>query len=484
MYEHLTFNSFDYLLCFLPIVYVGYRVLRRTRFVNIWLCLSSLFFYGTSGLYYLIPLLFTCIFDYCIGKEIVPENKSSHRRLLFITSVIIQIGLLSTFKYLGWLTSEAEIVLGWLGLSVSLPALSFLLPPGISFYTFHTISYTSDIYRGRFKPHNRLIDYITFVCFFPQLVAGPIARASDLLPQVAAKRPLIDWSQWESALWLIAWGLLKKITLADNFANLVGLCEVNIRSTSPSPGAGMFFAYCFAGQIYCDFSAYTDIARGSARLFNIELTRNFRTPYFAASPSEFWQRWHISLSTWLRDYLYIPLGGDREGRLNTLRNLTITMFLGGLWHGAGVGFIGWGLYHGALLVIYRIGEIEKRLLRLLGPLIGKLVSIVLLFQLICIGWIFFRATAGEILPAFSSIGQLFIGHFPDREFLVDIGWGLILYGGPLVATEFVSYRRGVEFSDLYQHWRWWGKAVAYVIMFYAIVFFGARQHNEFIYFQF
>lgn len=484
MNEHLTFNSFDYLFVFLPAVYIGYRVLINTRLVNVWLCLASLYFYATSGMYYLIPLIFTCVFDYWVGQKVGPENSSRNRRLLFITSVTIQIGLLSTFKYIGWLTGESQIALSWLGVSASLPILLFILPPGISFYTFHTISYTADIYRGRFKPHNSLIDYITFVCFFPQLVAGPIARASDLLPQVAAKRPLISWPQWEAALWLIAWGLLKKICLADNFANLVALCETNIQSANPSPGAGMLFAYCFAGQIYCDFSAYTDIARGSARLFNIELTRNFRTPYFAASPSEFWQRWHISLSTWLRDYLYIPLGGDREGRFKTLRNLTITMFLGGLWHGAGIGFIGWGLYHGALLVLYRVGEIEERLLKLLGSQIGKLAAIFLLFQLVCVGWIFFRATAPEIIPAFGSIGQLFIGRFPDSEFLINIGWGLVLYGGPLAATEFAGYRRGVEFSDLYENWHWLGKAAAYVTIFYAIVFFGARQHNEFIYFQF
>jgi len=484
MPQHLTFNSFDYLLAFLPVVFVGYRLLMTTRYVNVWLCLASLFFYATAGIYYLVPLVFTCVFDFLVGQRIGPSSAFVHRKALFVASVAIQIGLLATFKYAGWLTAESNALFAWLGFGVALPVLSLILPPGISFYTFHTISYTADIYRGKFKPHNSLVDYITFVVFFPQLVAGPIARASDLLPQVAAKRPPITWPQAESALWLIVWGLLKKICLADNFAHLVALTETNIRSGSPSAGAGLLFAYCFAGQIYCDFSAYTDIARGSARLFNLELTRNFRTPYFAASPSEFWTRWHISLSTWLRDYLYIPLGGDREGRFKTLRNLAITMFLGGLWHGAGIGFIAWGLYHGALLVIYRVGRVEERILKVLGSRLGKTVAVVLFFHLVCVGWIFFRATANEVVPLLESIGRLAIGVSPDRQFMLDIGWGLVLFGAPLAVTEAAAYRRGVEFSDLYQDWHWIAKAAMYVAIFYAIVFFGAREHNEFIYFQF
>ena len=226
------------------------------------------------------------------------------------------------------------------------------------------------------------------------------------------------------------------------------------------------------------------MARGIAKLFNIELTRNFRTPYFSKSPSEFWTRWHISLSSWLRDYLYIPLGGNREGRLKTLRNLTITMFLGGLWHGAGIGFIIWGLYHGLLLVVYNVAAVEERILSALGPRIGKIVAIIVMFHLTCVGWIFFRATSGELLPAFQSIGQLFIGTAPDWQMVKDIGWGLVLFGLPLVLTDYVAWRRDVEFADIYFDWGWVPRSAIYVAIFYAIVFFGARLQNEFIYFQF
>ncbi len=483
LFSNLTFISFPFLLFFLPAVYLGYRILINTPFVNYWLCAASLFFYGSSGVWYLVPLLFTCIFDYVVGQMIDPQRHFYYRRGLFIISVAIQIGLLSFFKYYGWFATNLNTFARDFNFGLLLPVSAFFLPPGISFYTFHTISYTADIYRGRFRPHNKLIDYITFVAFFPQLVAGPIARAADLLPQIAAKRPPITAQQWEAALWLIAWGLFKKVVLADNFAHLVGFAEAGIKPGHVVPGAGLLFAYAFAGQIYCDFSAYTDIARGIAKLFNVELTRNFRTPYFSMSPSEFWSRWHISLSTWLRDYLYIPLGGSREGRLKTMRNLTITMFLGGLWHGAGVGFIVWGLYHGLLLVIYHTTRLEERLLSGLGARFGKAVAIFLMFHLVCAGWIFFRASNEELLSAFQSIGMLLFTA-PDWQMVKDVGWGLVLFGAPVAVTEYFGWRRDLEFVDLYHNWSWIPRSVAYVAIFYGIVFFGARIQNEFIYFQF
>jgi len=484
MQQHLTFNSFDFLFLFLPITLLGYRVLSGTRWTNLFLSLASLFFYATSGILYLIPLLFTCVFDFAVGKRIGPAAPFRHKHALFALSVAVQLALLSTFKYAGWLAGELHNLAAWAGIALSIPTISLILPPGISFYTFHTISYTADVYRGKFKPHNSLIDYITFVAFFPQLVAGPIARAANLLPQIAAKRPPISWAQAETALWLIAWGLFKKITLADNFAHLVALAAEHLKPGAAPAGVGLLFAYGFAGQIYCDFSAYTDIARGVAKLFNIELTRNFLTPYFATSPSDFWRRWHISLSTWLRDYLYIPLGGERNGRLQTLRNLAITMFLGGMWHGAGIGFIVWGLYHGVLLVLYRVLRIEEALLGSLGARIGKPVAVLLMFHLVCIGWIFFRANPAELEPAFTSLAGLVGGGAVDWDLSLDLGWGLAIYGLPLLLTEAISYWKDREFVDLYQDWHWLLRAAAYVLVFYGIVFFGARQQNEFIYFQF
>jgi D-alanyl-lipoteichoic acid acyltransferase DltB (MBOAT superfamily) len=481
-FTSLTFNSYEFIFVFLPVVVVGYWALRTTPWVNYWLAAASLIFYASSGLVYLLPLLFTCILDYFVGARLYTLKPGPIRQYLFVGSVTVQLLLLSVCKYLGWVTFNINAVSAWMGFAAAIPVMTLILPPGISFYTFHTISYTTDIYRGKFTPHNKLVDYITFVAFFPQLVAGPIARASDLLPQIAAKRPAITWAQAEAAVWLICWGLFKKVTLADNFGNLVGLIEPRIQPESASSGAGILFAYAFAGQIYCDFSAYTDIARGVAKLFNIELTRNFLTPYFAHSASDFWRRWHISLSTWIRDYLYIPLGGDRLGGLKTLRNLAITMFLGGLWHGAGLGFVFWGLFHGLLLMVYRVLGIDAFLSVKGRSRLVKIVAVFVMFQLACIGWIFFRATPAELIPAFKSV--MWLGLPADWNFMSTIGWGIVLYSIPLVLTETLGYRRNAEFVDLYKDWGWLTKALVYVAIFYAVVLFGARKQSEFIYFQF
>jgi hypothetical protein len=274
--------------------------------------------------------------------------------------------------------------------------------------------------------------------------------------------------------------------------------------------------YGFAFQIYCDFAAYSTIARGSAKLFNVNLMRNFLTPYMASSPSDFWQRWHISLSTWLRDYLYIPLGGSKHGKWLTMRNLMITMFLGGLWHGAGFLFILWGLYHGLLLVIYRVLPLDQWLVRYCGRRLGKLLSIVLFFHLVCFGWIFFRATPGQFGPIWSSIVALpgaVIDHIaayavyfePVSLFSLDFlrvcfgtvrgfitanwaltvyGWGIVLFALPAIVTDIIAWRRGVEFADLYERMPTTVKIGTILLLLYAIQFFGRRESNEFIYFAF
>jgi D-alanyl-lipoteichoic acid acyltransferase DltB (MBOAT superfamily) len=500
----MTFNSYVFLFVFLPSVLAVYSFVRETRFVNWFLAAASLVFYGFAGPIYLVPLLFTCIFDFIIGRLIDPDRRNEYRKTLFILSLVAQLGLLATLKYAGWLAGAANDAAAWLDLAISLPALSLILPPGISFYTFHTISYTADIYRGKFKPHDRLIDYITFVAFFPQLVAGPIARASNLLPQLAAKRPPITWAQAESATWLICWGLYKKIVLADNFGQLTALIGDRLTPGDVQGGMGLLFTYAFAGQIYCDFSAYTDIARGVAKLFGIELARNFLTPYFATSPSDFWQRWHISLSRFVRSYLYDPMV-VRALRSRAARGLPVspkalaspipffmvfawptllTMSLLGLWHGAGFGFVVFGLYHGVLLVAYHVFRIEETIRRVFGKRIGAAVAILLMFHLVCLGFIFFRASDTQVLPAFASIGALMSGRIMDWPLLRDFGYGLILYGLPLFLTEPFAFRKGKEFVDLYDDWNWPTKALAYIFVFYGVVMLGAREQSEFIYFRF
>jgi alginate O-acetyltransferase complex protein AlgI len=468
---HMQFNSPCFLLVFFPSVLMLYALYRRTTLANWILTAAGLAWYATAGVIYLVPLLFTCVLDYAVGAYLARADDERRRRIAFIAGVAVQLSLLCTFKYAGWLSAEIAGILAAVGMSVNFAQIALPLPPGISFYTFHTISYTADIYRRRFQPRGRLIDYVTFVGFFPQLIAGPIARASELLPQIAAVRPAISLAAAEEALWLIAWGLFKKITLADNFGFLVVQAAKDLHDPNHG-GVGYLFMVAFAGQIYCDFSAYTDIARGIAKLFGIELPRNFLTPYFAVSPSEFWQRWHISLSRWLRDYLYIPLGGEREGRLKTLRNLAITMFLGGLWHGAGVGFIVWGLYHGCLLVLYRLLPLDQLLQRRFKRT-GTALAAMLMFGFVCFGWLFFRAHPDDLLPLIGSLAHR--PPFSSR---------LVLLAAPVIVTEWIGYRRGTEFVDVYAATLWWMRPLLFVAVFYGIIFFGARQQNEFIYFQF
>jgi len=506
----MQFNSFVFIFAFLPGALAGYLLLRKTRFANAFMLAVSIYFYAQGALWYLAPLFFTALLDFFIGQKIEASTDRRYRRSLLVVSVVANLGLLSVFKYTTWLTVDMSRALAPFGIAMS-PIL-IGLPPAISFYTFQSMSYTIDIYRGEFKPYRNIIDYMSFVCFFPHLVAGPIMRARDLLPQLAVRRPLPSAETVSNALLLILFGLFQKTVLADNF----GLQVESIQRMMPGGGAelpagmGLLFAYAFAFQIYCDFAAYTTIARGVARLFGVELMRNFLTPYFSTNPSEFWQRWHISLSTWLRDYLYIPLGGNQHGKLGTLRNLMLTMFLGGLWHGAGVFFIFWGLFHGLLLVIYRLVPIDAFLISRFGRT-GRMLSTVLFFHLVCLGWIFFRATPEQFMPIMRSIAALpavcltalgavlanwhglaFVPALKsgiiqfldvDRHFITH-GWGFVLYAVPVWITDYVGYRAKAEFPDVLARLPWLARAVLVVVLIYGLQFFARREANEFIYFAF
>jgi alginate O-acetyltransferase complex protein AlgI len=273
----------------------------------------------------------------------------------------------------------------------------------------------------------------------------------------------------------VLWGLLKKVVVADNMGNLVELCRGNMAVR----GSGVVLALAFTVQIYADFSGYTDIARGCARLFGVRLRRNFLTPYFSCSPSEFWQRWHISLSSWIRDYVYIPLGGNRCGALGAVRNVLVTMLLAGLWHGAGWFFIAWGLYHGLLLVLYRLFPLDAWLTNAWGS-IGKVMAAICFFGLTVAGWVLFylgsNGTFGEVFfPAHAAVPAVGLG---------ALAYGLCLFALPLVLTDWLGYRKNREFIDLWPHLPPAGKTLLYVLVFYAIVMFGARDSHEFIYFRF
>lgn len=510
----MQFNSLNFIFLFLPVTLAGYLLFRKTRFANLFILAASIFFYASSALWYLLPLFVTALLDFVIGQYI--EGRDDHRfraRLLWL-SVIANLASLSVFKYTTWLTGDLSRLLAVYGITFT--PITLALPPAISFYTFQSMSYTIDIYRREFKPYRNVIDYLSFVSFFPHLVAGPIMRARDLLPQLARIRDLPSASKVSIALFMILFGIFQKTVLADNFGLLVESIQRLIPVNGLTPGLGLIFTYAFAFQIYCDFAAYTTIARGVARLFGVELIRNFLTPYFSSNPSEFWNRWHISLSSWLRDYLYIPLGGSRDGKLMTFRNLMITMFLGGLWHGAGVFFILWGLWHGLLLVFYRLAPIDSMLARHLGRF-GELLAIVIFFHLVCIGWIFFRATPEQFVPIVRSILELpgavasivvayrpyfnwsVISHpwtllsilvgmikgFVSANWTFGIySWGLLLFAIPVWVTDYRGWRKQGEFPDLFETMSWPTRTITILVLLYGIIFFARREANEFIYFAF
>ena len=511
----MQFNSYSFLFIFLPFILAGYLLLRKTRFANAFMLLASIYFYAVGAWWYLLPFFVTALLDFFIGQKIQESSDEGYRRRLLVMSVVANLGLLSVFKYTGWLTTSLSGGLSVFG--IALTPIALALPPAISFYTFQSMSYTIDIHRREFKPYRNVVDYLSFVAFFPHLVAGPIMRARDLLPQLARLRPLPSAAAVSVALFMILFGLFQKTVLADNFGGIVESIQrmmANPDAALPA-GMGLLFAYAFAFQIYCDFAAYSTIARGVARLFGVDLMRNFLTPYLSSSPSEFWSRWHISLSTWLRDYLYIPLGGNQNGRLLTIRNLMITMFLGGLWHGAGVFFIVWGVYHGLLLVLYRLVPIDEFLIRYLGRF-GKVVAVVIFFHLVCVGWIFFRATPAQFWPIVMSIAalpgaiadtvvqydvywrQVLNGQLPFFSVLAGTIWGVVvknwtfavfcwgvfIFAVPVWIADYLGWRRGCEFPDLFECMPWVVRALVSLALVYGIVFFARREANEFIYFSF
>jgi alginate O-acetyltransferase complex protein AlgI len=474
----MSFDSWEFLFLFLPIVYALYRFVRTTNLHNLVIVAASLYFYSYGQpIFNIFILLFVSVQDFVIGDWLVRVKDQRKRKLMVALSVATNLLMLSLFKYADWLVQMLNAAFDWGHIDIVLRQPHLPLPVGISFYTFHTISYTVDIYRGIMRPRRNLIDYLSFVSFFPLLVAGPIQRASHLLPQIARHRPVVSYRRAEHALFLIVWGLTKKMVFADNLGKLVEFCQEHM----DQPGSGLILAYAFCFQIYFDFSAYTDIARGCAHFFNIKLTKNFFTPYFSISPSEFWRRWHISLSTFLRDYLYIPLGGNRRGEVRTYCNLIITMTLGGIWHGAGIFFLFWGIYHGTLLAAYRRWPFDEWLSHRFGRP-GKAFAWFVMFHLTLFGWVLFFANSETFGPIVHSIGQFFVS--PISPIFLSMFWGLVLFITPMMIGEVPAYRRDREFVDLYPVFSTPLKVFLYVAMFYAILFFSRRLGYSFIYFQF
>ncbi|MDJ0701711.1 MAG: MBOAT family O-acyltransferase [Leptolyngbyaceae cyanobacterium MO_188.B28] len=410
-------------------------------------------------------LVFSTLVDYTAARVIEAAKKPWIRQTSLLVSLTLNLGLLFTFKYADFFSDSAFTLIGirpW-------PELNWVLPLGISFYTFQTMSYTIDVYRGAIAAKRSILDVAIYVCFFPQLIAGPIVRSDELIPQLEA-RASVDWRQIRGGIAQILWGIFKKVYIADPMAHIA-----NEAFASPDmvSGVGLILAaYAFAIQIYCDFSGYSDVAIGSAKLLGIRLPQNFDAPYLACSIRDFWRRWHITLSTWLRDYLYIPLGGNRKGPVRTYANLMITMLLGGLWHGAGWTWVIWGGLQGFLLSVERAMKWE----RTPKNIFWRAVRWVITFHLICLSWIFFRVNNfQDAVTILQRVGGLASGYIP-LDFRPIAVLGLILL------IERLKLKQGwtLWFQEKPKFTKWVTIASAIALFFT----FAGASNPEFIYFQF
>ncbi|MCC7179907.1 MAG: MBOAT family protein, partial [Acidobacteria bacterium] len=379
----MIFHSLDFLVFFAVVVSIYWRLSHRWQ--NIWLLGASYVFYGWVHPWFVILMLVSTTVDYWAAQRM--EEDPGRKKAYLYASLAVNLGMLGVFKYFNFFVENVREVLASVGLDVSPPVLELVLPAGISFYTFQALSYTVEVYWGHMKARRNPVDFALFVAFFPHLVAGPIMRAMNLLVQVEQPR---TWNtdRARNAVLLIVWGFLKKLVVADN----VGVIANRVFSHQ-DPSFEMLWAgvFAFGLQIYADFSAYSDIARGTARWFGFELILNFNHPYIAHSPADFWHRWHISLSTWFRDFVYIPLGGNRVPALQREANLLATFLVSGLWHGASWNYVLWGLYHGTLVVVTRtVGRLLGLPAKWPGPL--AIVQIVLTVSAAFAGWLFFRET--------------------------------------------------------------------------------------------
>jgi D-alanyl-lipoteichoic acid acyltransferase DltB (MBOAT superfamily) len=375
----VIFHSLDFVAFFLLVVALYWRLPHTAQ--NGLIVVASYVFYGWVHPWFVLLVGGTTLLDYWAGRKM--EDRPTRKRWYLGLSLAGNLGMLSFFKYFNFFLENVHAVLAAAGLEVSRPVLQIMLPVGVSFYTFQELSYTIDVYLGRLQARRNLLTFAAFVCFFPQLVAGPIERAARLLPQMEHQRHF-TWEAARSATVLMVWGYFKKLVIADNVGVIANKVFSLADPSFPVLWAGVF---AFAIQIYADFSAYSDIARGTARWLGIDLMTNFDHPYLARSPADFWRRWHISLSSWFRDYVYVPLGGSRNGSFITTRNILATFLLSGLWHGASWNYVLWGLYHGVLLVV-------NRALRSTPPRSAVTVPfrIAGTFGLTVVGWLFFRET--------------------------------------------------------------------------------------------
>ena len=481
----MLFNSTTFLVFLVIVFYVFWKTSAYSvHWGKVILLVSSYIFYGWWDWRFLILIVISSAADFFIGNKIFRTNNNQKRKLLLIASVSINLGMLFFFKYFNFFIDSFKTLFAPLAATDQWSTLNIILPVGISFYTFQTLSYTIDIYNRKTEPTQSALTFFTFVAFFPQLVAGPIERARNLIPQFETKRTF-SFSQGTSGLKLILWGLFKKMVIADQLAEIVNAVYAAPENFN---GWGIVLAtFLFGFQIYCDFSGYSDIAIGTARLFGIELMTNFRTPYFSTSFREFWHRWHISLSTWFRDYVYIPLGGNRGGSFNLTRNIVITFLISGLWHGASVTFLIWGGIQGVLFAAEKfISPIFK-----LNEKIKNLAGFAITFLFVNFLWLFFRAESWNqvkilftnIFTPHSSSFNSFLSLLTASEQFTAPGRMLLFVFPVFILIEIFMGK--MEFNELliksprYVRWGF------YYAILLSILFFGVlNSAPQFIYFQF
>ena len=483
----MLFNTLNYAL-FLPIVFLLYWFVfhKKLSFQNLLLLLSSYIFYAFWDWRFLFLLAFSTLLDYFCAINIRKNNSEKSKKFWFWFSIIANIGFLGIFKYYNFFANSFAEALSTFGLQVNVSSLNLILPVGISFYTFHGLSYIIDVYKNRIEPEKNYIDYSLFVGFFPLLVAGPIERATHLLPQIKTKRHF-NYTTVVDGLRQILWGLFKKMIIADQCAQFANLAFNNTANYSGSTLVlGTIF---FAFQIYGDFSGYSDIAIGTARLFGIELLRNFNYPYFSRNIAEFWRRWHISLSTWFRDYLYIPLGGSKGSIWIRIRNIFIIFLISGFWHGANWTFIIWGLLHTIYIMPSIIFKTNRTHLNSVAkgkilPNIKDLFSIFLTFSLTVFAWIFFRSeTVSKAFEFVSIVFSKSLFSFPDYDFMksaLKISIPFLLF----IAVEWLGREKKFPLENMEYQFSKPTRWLVYMFIIFLIGIYMQTQQTPFIYFNF
>ena len=478
----MLFNSIDFAI-FLPIVFILYWFVteKNLKLQNFLIVIASYLFYGWWDWRFLSLILFSTLVDYSVGLRLKDEENQNKRKILLWISILVNLGFLGFFKYYNFFLENFTTAFSFFGTEINANSLNIILPVGISFYTFQTLSYTIDVYKRKLKPTKNYIAFSAFVSFFPQLVAGPIERATSLLPQFYKKR-IFDYSKAVDGMRQILWGLFKKVVIADNcaeYANLIFNNSDNYSGSTLIVGA-IFFTF----QIYGDFSGYSDIAIGTSRLFGFDLKRNFAFPYFSRDIAEFWRRWHISLSTWFRDYLYIPLGGSRGGTWMKVRNTFIIFIVSGFWHGANWTFMVWGALNAIYFLPLLLTNTNRNNLEIVAhgkllPNMRELILILTTFSLTVLAWIFFRAE--NITHAFRYISEIFsISTFSIPQ---EHPKNIILLLMFFVLIEWLGREGRYAISHLGTTWRRSVRYAFYYAILIAIFWFGGKE-QEFIYFQF